>query len=64
MSRDQKKIALHNTKSLDYLKQTIGRNVDVKDVSGDSSKGNKEHSRENFIMEDTDNIMNKMFVEI
>lgn len=49
--------------SLDYLEQTIGRNMDVKDISGDRSKRNKEHSRENFIMEDTYNIMNKMFVE-
>lgn len=46
VGRDWKSLEVHIRRSLDYLKEIIGRNRDIKDVSGEVSDGNEEHVTE------------------
>lgn len=43
MSRGCHNFEAHGSKSLDCFEQNVGRNMNVKGISGKSSEGNKEH---------------------
>lgn len=48
MDRGWKYFEDHNRKSLDFLEETVSRNMDIKDSSSEGSEGSEEHGRENL----------------
>lgn len=48
MGRSWKNFEDHDRKSLDFLKQTVSRNIDIKDSASEGSEGSEEHGRENL----------------
>lgn len=64
MSRGWKNLEMHDSRSLDYFAETVGRNTDVKTDFSESWEGNKEdggqyfsHFREYII------VINKLLME-
>lgn len=48
MARGWQNLGAHDRNHQDHLEEMVGRNMDVKDHSGESSEGSEEHSRESL----------------
>ena len=66
MGRDQKSFEVNARKSLACLEGTVGRNVNIKDNSGEDSERKEESYKRKLLSSEriTKNRMNRMSVEI